>query len=191
MKNKPHPSTSSTPKQSRKKHPRLIVAFSYLFTIAIATFLLSSCNDKINLSQLKFDKERDGCGNFRVYTIGENNTSLTIRGDRDLLGISTTKQEFALPHENLEISINEFDGPIGNFYCDDAIGDEGSVINQYFPASGIAEIQITRDSIQLDGSLVIYEITIKLKDIEFEIDKDLKFFEEIDFNNIRVGWLPG
>lgn len=166
------------------------VTFLFYFFLIVAALLVSSCGSNSDVNGLNFSNEGSGCANFIVYT-QEDDFSLTIVGDTDSLGLSTDTRIFTLPSEDLDISINEFDGPIGNFYCDDVAGDEGTIVNQYLAVSGSAEISISQDTLPASSSSRLYEINILLKDVEFEIDDELKLIEEMEFNNVQVGWLPG
>ena len=108
-----------------------------------------------------------------------------------MLGLSTSNQEFELPLTDLTVSINEFDGSIGNFYCDDVRGDEGEIINTYTANSGIVEIQTSRDSLTVDPLGTTYEITLRVRNLEFDIDGESQEIEKLIFEDVFVGWFPG
>lgn len=105
--------------------------------------------------------------------------------------MSSTNQQFELPHNNLIVSFNEFDGPIGNFYCDDVIGDEGEIINSYTAIAGTVEIQIVSDNIFVDPLGTTYEITLQVRNLEFEVEGISQVIEELILEDVFVGWLPG
>jgi len=152
--------------------------------------IIISCNSK-EPNDVTFQNQAFGCANFIVYSQGSDNTVLCIIGDREVLGLSTSNQEFELPHNALTVSFNEFDGPIGNFYCDDVVGDEGEIINSYTANSGIVEIQISRDSLNVDPLGTTYEITLRVRNLEFDINGDIQEIEELIFEDVFVGWFPG
>jgi len=158
--------------------------------LVMISFIIISCNSK-EPNDVTFQNQAFGCANFIVYSQGSDNTVLCIIGDREVLGLSTSNQEFELPHNALTVSFNEFDGPIGNFYCDDVIGDEGEIINTYTANSGIVEIQISRDSITVDPLSTTYEITLRVRNLEFNIDGESQEIEELIFEDVFVGWFPG
>jgi hypothetical protein len=166
--------------------------------LSILTFALISCDDSsddnngvVVQEEFVFDNLGSGCSSFLVYETNEHFHSLHISGNREELGISTTPKTFALPLDQLNVAVNEFDGEIGNYYCDDVLGDEGTIINTYTPNSGTAEVVITQDSISVYEWEVIYEVSITLKDLIFVVGDNIVTIESKTYENVRVGWFPG
>ncbi len=159
-----------------------------LFLALATSLIVSSCgNNNGILDPISFENEASGCANFIVYT-QKDNYSLTITGQTDTLDLGTDLKTFSLPSEDLIVSINEFDRTIGNFYCDDVVGDEGEILNQHIATSGNVEISISQEDPQIG---MIYQINVVLKDVEFEIDESTMLYEELEFNEVTVGWFPG
>ena len=98
---------------------------------------------------------------------------------------------FDLPNDQLQVVVNQFDGFIGNYYCDDVVGDEGTILNSYSPISGSAEIVITQDSIFVNDWELIYEISVSLDNLIFDVNGDEVEIKNNTFSNVRVGWFPG
>lgn len=159
--------------------------------------LATSCNKNTSttvLSTYNFQDSGDGCANFIVYKHDNDaNATLSVSGMRDVLNLSSEALSFNLPHDGLTIQLNQFDGPIGYYYCDDVAGDEAMIITTSSPISGTAEITITADSTYVSTYEIHYELSVFLKNLEFEVpDSDETIvIEDISFEGINVGWLPG
>jgi len=169
----------------------------YLILI-VSTLILFSCDDSSNTDnamvipkEFVFDNVGKGCSNFVIYEINEQFYSIHVSGSRDSLGVSTTLKTFDFPNDNLQVVVNQFDGFIGNYFCDDVLGDEGTILNSYSPVSGSSDIVITQDSIIVNEWEVIYEISVSLNDLIFEVDDTEVTIENLTFSNVRVGWFPG
>ncbi len=173
-------------------------SIKFIASLLILTLAIISCDDSsddnnavVIQEEFVFDSDGNGCSSFLVYETNDKFHSLHISGNRDELGISTTPKTFALPLNQLNVVVNQFDGEIGNYYCDDVIGDEGTIINTYTPNSGTAEIVITQDSISVYEWEVIYEVSVTLKDLIFVVDDTIVTIDNKIFENVRVGWFPG
>jgi len=174
---------------------KLITTTSLLL---IFTLVFLSCDQSSNENNstttpesFVFDNDGSGCSNFLVYESNDQFYTIHISGRRDSLGISTVPMVFDLPNDQLQVVVNQFDGLIGNYYCDDVVGDEGTILNSYSPISGSAEIVITQDSIFVNDWELIYEISISLDNLIFDVNGDEVEIKNNTFSNVRVGWFPG
>ena len=138
-----------------------------------------------------FKNEGRGCGDFIVYTFANDSTSMTIRGERDILGQGFNPKTFNLPHEDLNISINQFAGPAGVYYCDDVFGNEGSIISSSPVVSGQAIIEVLEDN-SLSPSDQFFIIKVELVFVVFKLeDETTEFYSSLIFDDVSVGWIPG
>lgn len=144
------------------------------------------------INQYTFNNAGRGCGNFIVYSFANDSISMTIRGDRDTLGLNDGSKTFILPNKDLKISLNQFDGPAGSFYCDDVSGNEGSIINSYSVVSGEATIRILKDDISQNPTNRFFTLRLELVNVIFKLEDDnTEFYERLIFNDVAVGWIPG
>lgn len=174
--------------------------FKFVLTLFGITLFLSSCSDqsKVELpngvNPRAFNTEAQGCSSFYVFKEDhEENILIEVQGSRDELELSQTEKEFDLTHPSLRAAILKFDGPIGQYACDDVLGNEGEVISTWKAISGKALIKIEEDRIVVNSWSVHYRISVKLLEPVFENEDgdQLPFNGIIEFNNVYVGWLPG
>lgn len=173
--------------------------------VLLTAFYMTSCDrntdtddqmDNLSgtLTSYDFTQSCFGCSSFLVYKQDNiQHASISVFGMRDQLNLSTETVTIPLPNDGLDVQVNEFDGPIGSYFCDDVLGDEAEILATHRPISGHAEITITADSIFVSDYSVHYDITVKLTDLEFVTpDSDqVEVIEELLFEEVRVGWFPG
>ena len=157
------------------------------FIICIALVSMSSCSKSPNRSY-SFSNDSRGCGDFMVYKTLDDNTAITVIGSKEALDLSTSVQVFQLSNTDIQISIDEFDDTIGSYYCDDVVNDNANLIQQHFANSATVEIDVSNPNPVMFET---YEITIRLKNVEFEFDGETVRYDEIVFEDVTVGWLPG
>ena len=73
--------------------------------------------------------DAEGCANVFVYGRSADRTeAITIRADKDLLGLTTAPRTFDLAsqHNNLEVLVHVYERPVRNWqFCTDSGGSEG------------------------------------------------------------------
>lgn len=159
--------------------------------------LFYSCETReccvLPIETFTFEEAASGCGNFYVYKeLGDEHLHLYVRADRDALNLDLTEKDFDITNEAITVEVLQFDGPIGQYACDDVANDQGIVISTWSALSGKVSIQITKDSISVNPWEMTYEVTVKLKDVFFENEQNENAkLLETNFEEVYVGWLPG
>lgn len=143
---------------------------------------------------IEFEGDGQGCASFIVYKANnDENLLLSISGDREKLGLDETEKEYDVNNEFLTVQIFKFDGPIGTYLCDDVAGDDG-VVSEVWPAiSGKVRIQITEDYEEpVEFWERYFKINVTLLETTIENgQQESLYFENIEFKEVNVGWLPG
>ena len=89
----------------------------------ISTFIFSCNKEKIikHFTGSTFTEQAKGCGNFFVYRFNaDEKLAITVRGERDVLGLNTDEQVFDLENTaGLNVAIVQFNKSALNFYCND------------------------------------------------------------------------
>ena len=134
------------------------------------------------------------CGDFFVNQLlspGEVNIALEIKGSgREMLGLTSEFTSFSLPHNDLEVSISEWDGPAGEVFCNDVITEGPNRINAWTAVSGNLRIQVS--NIEETEFETLYTITLELENVVFENSNgEQRIIPELFIEEAAVGWLPG
>lgn len=180
---------------------KLIISLLFLLSVLIVT----SCNLDINndddvamvigpLSDFDFQEGMsEGCLNFLVYKQDhEANAVISVSGMRDVLNLGSETLYFELPHDALDVEINEFESTVSQHLCDANPEGIPPILSTYRPITGNVEIIIDADSVFVDPISVHYEISVTLTGLEFDIpDSDQsEVIDDVLFDNVYVGWLP-
>ncbi|MDR2146576.1 MAG: hypothetical protein LBE91_08990 [Tannerella sp.] len=147
------------------------------------------------MDHIEFASDSGGCGSFVVFKMNyENNMGVAVMGSREQLNLSKEEQTFDLSKTSsdiLHVEIVKYIKLVSAYYCDDVAGDE--IEDLWTSTSGKVKIQIMQDF--EDGLSIwdrIYIITVKIENIVLENSKGDKIkIDYLDFNNVRVGFLPG
>lgn len=170
-----------------------------ILLIAVLSLCSSHCDQEnpglLIQNAIEFEGDGLGCGSFYVYKQNnEERLLLEIQGDRDALELDMTLKEFAATDERLTVNILKFDGDIGAYACDDVANDQANVIETWTATEGQVFIQIGEDNTPPNAEPweIAFTINMLLGNAIF-IDSEGKEhrFDEVLFNNVSVGWLPG
>lgn len=136
-----------------------------------------------------------GCASFFVYQINEaGNRSLAISGDRQALQLSEEARSFPIATtEKLQLVMLSYEGDIDRYYCDDALGDEPQILDQWEGISGQAIIRIVEDNLGQPGpGQTLYTLSIELQDVRLRnAQGEEVLIDQHTFATTEVGWLPG
>ncbi|MEM6316654.1 MAG: hypothetical protein AAF960_03235 [Bacteroidota bacterium] len=145
------------------------------------------------MDSLFASQKAKGCSSFYVFKENrQEGLHLAVKGDRDELQLSEMAQVFDLKTADLTVELLKFEGEIGQYACDDVVGDEGTVEQTWVAAEGQATLQILEDSISVQSWETTYRLQVKLKNIRLTAEnKDDVRIDEVLFEDVYVGWLPG
>ena len=173
-----------------------------LFISTLSYFLFTSCNNdddnKSNNKQIQnieFSGPVYGCADFNIQKESDSTNSriaLRINGSpyQDL-GLDSTFQSFSLPNPDLDVKILEWDGLVGEQFCNDVIVNEPPILNSLSAVSGTIQLKIS----DLDTSDVFdtYKISVILENIILNdsTESEQVTISELILEDVFVGWLPG
>ncbi len=172
------------------------------FLLSCLILLLFTCNqsstDPMTEEELvvfDFPEEGAGCSSFSLYKYSTNKLQgISIRGNRDDLGLSLQSQSYNLLDAPISVELLEFDDIAGSYYCDDVVGDEASVSNKWIGKRGTVYVKIEQDSVVVEPWAIEYIISVELENTILEKENDTNQtyeIEEMRFDSVYVGWLPG
>ena len=169
--------------------------------LLLLAILLFSCGEDKDCCVLPMDEvtysfaemPANGCSNFYVYKQDDDTfLHLYVTGSRKDLNLDLTEQTVSATDKRLTVAMHEFDGPIGSYACDDAVGDEGTVKSTWRAIDGEVLLQIVEDSIDVQPWETTYRLNIKLQNVQLESETgESGTLEDTEFIEVLVGWLPG
>lgn len=148
----------------------------------------------------EFTSAPSGCGNFTVYKSNALKSKwIIIETYQDPLTFSTSfvtvKIDSSLRNYDVHYdyySVNK-DSTIqyGFKYCNDVLFANAQMPDVWKAINGTIEIK--RSEIDSSGFFHNYSVTVKLKDAHFvdSLKTDTIFIHEMQFDTVKVGWLPG
>lgn len=163
----------------------------------LTMLLTSSCKKENIKPNLNFTSTSYGCSNFIVYKVNKNeDAAIAVIGNREKLNLSTTEQTFNLTSVNpdeLKVEIRRYKGNAGKYYCNDVPSEAGDLISIWNSKNGNVTIKIVQDSVGTNAvGKPLYIIDVKINNIEFENNNGRNIsIDELKFENVNVGWLPG
>lgn len=147
---------------------------------------------------LTFQDMGRGCINMLLYKINIQCTAaLVVRADTAKLHLSPDEnKEFDLSQnpDGLTVYVDFYDylpegnQSIGGHYCNDVVSDHQPP-KKWFARQGLVQIKITQPAQDSGG----YGATVWLRNIHFidENGGNEIILDELVFENVHVGWLPG
>lgn len=134
---------------------------------------------------------KQGCGDFLVFAENDEHLSFSFYTNIFELDLEDLPMTFELPKADFNITLLQFDGPIGNYHCDDVLGDEGNILSSNSPIAGAVRIFPPVGEMTEEPCFNNYTISLLFTDLIFEIDGEEKYIEELSFEDVIVGWCPG
>lgn len=144
-----------------------------------------------------FTGDSGGCINVFVFKTNDlNNIGVSVRANRDNLNLASTTQTFNLEEiKSEDLKVELFIGDdIRELYCNDAINSERPEYRTLIGKSGEVSINIPEITDPEFQPGERYEANVFLKNLIF-IEENGKesdmIIEELNFDNVEVGWFPG
>jgi hypothetical protein len=112
--------------------------------------------------------DAEGCANIFVYGRSDDRTeAITIRADKDALGLSTAPRMFDLAslHSNLEVLVRVYQRPVRRPFCTDSGGSEGPP-ETWRATRGTVTIELSPPGVRA-GLPAAYRATIRIVGAEF------------------------
>lgn len=182
---------------------RIVPSFFFLAWLALA-----GCNPggsagdtAENISEIFTEKAR-GCGNFFVFKHDALFTNfLVVHGDTQSLLTDTTQVVFDLETTpGLTLYLDEYgfdDGTeyAGCFhYCNDVICSDVNEmltdnLDRWSAEKGVIEMK--RSTIDTTGFFNTYQLDVVIREAELQFENQTLILENIVFESVPVGWLPG
>ena len=154
----------------------------------IILFLLCSCVTNRNLSSHPYSGSTIGCGSFTVYKLTQMNKGfLSVRYTGDYESLSQESSIDLSKTQLFTVQNKFYDGSIKELLCNDVLINPPIELSNEEAIAGELSISMTKEDFQSMKSGRPYEISVRLKNIQFESG----VIEYIELENVLVGWLPG
>jgi len=158
----------------------------------------SASSYKTSIPTLIYQKS-GGCGNIVVYKINESETEgISVEADKDKVNLSTKPKTFDIATtaglvvqiflgENLRESMK------ATSFCNDFVSPIVPEPAVWTAKTGRATINISKSNDSAPVWERGYTATVKLKNVRFYDESGVNsvVLDELIFENISVGWLPG
>lgn len=175
-------------------------ALFFLMSSLFLSMAFMSCNendDTDTISTINFTGSSIGCANFNIYVFENDESSqtvLSINGvSKEDLGLTVESKTFQLPDPKLNIEISTWDISVASYFCNDvAIDPTPQKTDTWSLVSGTATLSISNVVPSQIPEVDNYTIHVFLENLIFEDSEgDQIKMEDLDLQDISVGWLPG
>jgi hypothetical protein len=169
--------------------------------IAFCSIVFFNCDDNTspfqsppNSEEYTFLDNADGCGSFFVYKTDETTVGLSVSGQRDELGLTSSAQTFDIAtNQNVQAVFTEFsNGIIPDYYCSDIAWVNTDPYTVFTAISGDVTVQVLEDNIVVNPWGVEYRIKVSIENAVFEDENGhQRTIENETYEDVYVGWFPG
>ena len=133
-----------------------------------------------------------GCGDLVLFAVDDGDEIMLRLDIQGLLPASTepTVTEHVLPEEGLELVV-EVGERVSDVTCDDAIVNEGPLVERVYTATAGTAWITTRASDSADPDIADVDLLLEDVVLESEDGGESVMIESFEITDARVGWLAG
>jgi hypothetical protein len=164
-----------------------------LFLALAFSLCFHSCDQTIDMRDLTFYNNENGCCDFHITEIATNDrVTLTVSADIELLDLQVDNEKsFNIGQDSLfTITLNKYNKTLSfsDLYNDVIDENRPKITETHTAKSGT--ILITQETERISGET--YKVSITLTNVVFENQEGEELtIDEESMSNVQVGWYPG
>lgn len=159
------------------------------FSWSLLPFIFIGCSVSKTTSEPSiFQGDTIGCGHFSIYQFSEDGKMyVSVRVHQGFT--FQESQAFDLSaQDQLTVRWNVFDSDVRNSLCNDVMPNKKErPLNHQLAKSGNVKILMSQENLDKKADNQPYKVTVRLSDIVFEG----LTINELQMDNVLVGWIPG